>query len=150
MSAQQSAVPSAWALRMGYGGLIPFVALALVASFADEDHRTFAAVALVAYGTVITSFLGAIHWGLVMRDASAQSLALLAWGVPACRAASKLPDAAGGFAVGLLCRGPCGVPEISVAGLAVYAPDPDQHCQRELHCRVRGVLVMRLCPSRVP
>jgi hypothetical protein len=38
-------------------------------------------LALAGYGAVIASFLGAIHWGLVMRDASKQSLSLLGWGV---------------------------------------------------------------------
>ena len=38
-------------------------------------------LALLAYGAVIASFLGAIHWGLVMREAPAQPLPSLVWGV---------------------------------------------------------------------
>jgi hypothetical protein len=70
-----------WALRMGYGGLIPFVALALGTWILDPSQRAFTGLALLAYGATITCFLGAIHWGFVMRDASDQSFSLLAWGV---------------------------------------------------------------------
>lgn len=66
---------------MGYGGLIPFVALALCTWILDPSLRNFAGLALLAYGATITSFLGAIHWGFVMRDPSVQSFSLLAWGV---------------------------------------------------------------------
>jgi len=38
-------------------------------------------LALLGYGATITSFLGAIHWGFVMRDGSKQSFVLLGWGV---------------------------------------------------------------------
>ena len=73
--------PSVWAQRLGYAGLIPFVLLAIGSWVADPEHRLAAGFALASYGAVIASFLGAIHWGLVMRDASGQSAALLGWGV---------------------------------------------------------------------
>ena len=75
---------------MGFGGLIPFVLLALAVWLADPAYRAFAGLALLGYGAVIASFLGAIHWGLVMRHTSINSLnsldspaplAVLAWGV---------------------------------------------------------------------
>jgi len=66
---------------MGYAGLLPFVLLAIATWLADPDGRAFAGFALAGYGAVIASFLGAIHWGLVMQDTSRQSLALLGWGV---------------------------------------------------------------------
>jgi hypothetical protein len=66
---------------MGYGGLIPFVALALAVCLAGPATRTLCGGALLAYAACIASFLGAIHWGLVMRDASGQSVAALGWGV---------------------------------------------------------------------
>jgi hypothetical protein len=81
MSASNDPIPSLWARRVGYGGLIPFVFLALAVWIADPAYRAFSGLALMAYGAVIASFLGAIHWGLVMRDTSYQSLALLGWGV---------------------------------------------------------------------
>jgi hypothetical protein len=37
--------------------------------------------ALVGYGATIASFLGAIHWGLVMRQGPVQSVPSLLWGV---------------------------------------------------------------------
>ena len=81
VSAANKASPSAWAQRMGYGGLIPFVALSLAIGFADPAYRVFSSLALVGYGAVIASFLGALHWGMAMRHAPAQSFAVLGWGV---------------------------------------------------------------------
>jgi precorrin-6B methylase 2 len=46
---------------LGYGGLIPFVALAAAAALGIVD-----AAALLAYGAVILSFVGALHWGFAM------------------------------------------------------------------------------------
>jgi hypothetical protein len=66
---------------MGYAGLVPFVVPAIALSIGDPAHRSFLVLALLGYGAVIASFLGAIHWGLVMRDASTQSPVLLIWGV---------------------------------------------------------------------
>jgi hypothetical protein len=66
---------------MGYAGLVPFVVLALAIWFANPSYRVFSSLALLGYGAVIASFLGALHWGLVMRDAHSQSFALLGWGV---------------------------------------------------------------------
>lgn len=50
---------------LGYGGLIPFVGLTLLISLAAE-YRQFLSVALVGYGAVILSFVGALHWGFAM------------------------------------------------------------------------------------
>lgn len=50
---------------LGYGGLLPFIGLALVIPFSDE-HGEFLGRALVAYGAVILSFVGALHWGFAM------------------------------------------------------------------------------------
>ncbi len=52
---------------LGYAGLIPFVALAAAVWWLPAAERITAAFALTAYGATITSFLGAIHWGLAMR-----------------------------------------------------------------------------------
>ena len=66
---------------MGYGGLIPFVGLSLAIWFANPAYRVFSSLALLGYGAVIASFLGALHWGMAMRHASAQSFTALGWGV---------------------------------------------------------------------
>ena len=73
--------PSVWARRLGFGGLIPFVGLAMALWLAPSGDRPFAAMALLAYGATIASFLGAIHWGLSMREGPSQSVPSLLWGV---------------------------------------------------------------------
>lgn len=50
---------------LGYGGLIPFVFLTL-ALWAEPSDSAFWTLALVSYGAVILSFVGAIHWGIAM------------------------------------------------------------------------------------
>ena len=58
---------------LGYGGLLPFIFLALLIPF-SLDSRPLFANALVNYGAVILSFVGALHWGFAMtvQDMSAQ------------------------------------------------------------------------------
>ncbi|WP_439865336.1 DUF3429 domain-containing protein [Pseudomonas antarctica] len=50
---------------LGYGGLLPFIFLALLIPF-SLDYRQFFEAALVNYGAVILSFVGALHWGFAM------------------------------------------------------------------------------------
>ncbi len=50
---------------LGYSGLLPFVGLTLLICFAAES-REFLSIALVGYGAVILSFVGALHWGFAM------------------------------------------------------------------------------------
>ncbi len=50
---------------LGYGGLVPFIALAL-ATVIDDHHAALWSDALIAYGAVILSFVGALHWGFAM------------------------------------------------------------------------------------
>jgi hypothetical protein len=50
---------------LGYGGLIPFIVLA-PASLLDHHHGIAWSDALYAYGAIILSFVGALHWGLAM------------------------------------------------------------------------------------
>jgi hypothetical protein len=45
--------------------LIPFVVLAAVA-VVGGDYAGFCSYALIAYGTVILSFVGAVHWGIAL------------------------------------------------------------------------------------
>ncbi len=53
---------AAW---LGYGGLLPFISLPLL-MIADHDHRVLWSDALTAYGAVILSFVGALHWAFAM------------------------------------------------------------------------------------
>lgn len=50
---------------LGYGGLIPFLILP-PASLLDQQHGAVWSDALYAYGAIILSFIGALHWGLAM------------------------------------------------------------------------------------
>ena len=72
--------PGPLALRLGYAGLIPFVAGALLTWLVRPDAHPYVTLALSAYAAVIVSFLGGIHWGFAMRRAEAVP-ALLGWGV---------------------------------------------------------------------
>jgi hypothetical protein len=76
-------------VTLGYAGLAPFVAGVLGITLLEGEPRQFAARALVAYGAVILSFLGAVHWGLLLqtesRGAQSRRIAavlpsLAAWG----------------------------------------------------------------------
>ena len=73
--------PSLWARRLGVGGLVPFVGLAVALWLAWPGGWSLAGVGLLGYGATISSFLGAIHWGLVMREGPAQPVPSLLWGV---------------------------------------------------------------------
>lgn len=50
---------------LGYGGLIPFIVLA-PASLVDQAHGWVWSDALFAYGAIILSFVGALHWAFAM------------------------------------------------------------------------------------
>ena len=59
----------ALAVLLGLGGLIPFLACGFGAVWLrDEVQATELLAALIAYGAVILSFLGAVHWGLALED----------------------------------------------------------------------------------
>lgn len=48
---------------LGWSGLLPFIGGALAVAVAPPAWHETALRALVAYGAVIVSFLGGIHWG---------------------------------------------------------------------------------------
>ena len=52
---------------LGYAGLLPFAGAAALAVLGPPSWRASALAALVAYGAVILSFLGAVHWGIALR-----------------------------------------------------------------------------------
>ncbi len=91
-------VPSAgrW---LGYAGLIPFVAALLGFVFGGDARQAYFAQQFIAYGAVILSFIGAVHWGLALGSGRLQIMrlsfsvlpALLAW------AALLLPRAPGAW-----------------------------------------------------
>ena len=68
---------------LGYGGLLPFLALAVLTSV-DHERAVFWHGSLRAYGAVILSFVGALHWGFAMVLDDITPLkrnAMLAWSV---------------------------------------------------------------------
>jgi hypothetical protein len=81
MTGHTSSSPSTWARGLGYGGLVPFVGLTLALWFLPVPQQAMAATVLLAYSASILSFIGAIHWGLAMRDTSGPRTAMLLWGV---------------------------------------------------------------------
>lgn len=105
----QLPLPVAW---LGYGGLLPFVALAGVGWWAPSAPLWN--TALLGYGAVILSFVGALHWGFAMALGGlteAQRTRCFVWSVvPSLLAwpALLLPAAGGaalliaGFALHLL------------------------------------------------
>lgn len=72
--------PSPWAHRLGYAGLIPFVAGAGLVWLVNPEAHPYAVLALATYASVIVSFLGGIHWGVAFRQEQ-PDMRLLAWGV---------------------------------------------------------------------
>ena len=68
-----------WMERLGYAGLIPFLALAaLTALCGDAAMAARLAEYNLLYGVAIVSFLGAVHWGLVVGLSVQENPACLA------------------------------------------------------------------------
>ncbi len=68
---------------LGYGGLLPFLVLT-PASLLDYHHGAVWSDVLYAYGAIILSFIGALHWGLAMslpELSERQRSAWFAWSV---------------------------------------------------------------------
>jgi hypothetical protein len=63
-----SSDPPAWANVLGYAGLFPFVALSAAFFLPERVSHSFISHAFSSYAVAIISFLGAIHWGLEMRE----------------------------------------------------------------------------------
>ena len=80
VAAPAAAVPDPTALRLGYAGLLPFILGAALVWFVRPDARGHVLAALAAYGAVIVSFLGGIHWGLGFRSARPEPARFI-WGI---------------------------------------------------------------------
>jgi hypothetical protein len=77
----QAPLPSTLAVRLGYAGLLPFAAGALIVWLVRVDELPFAAQALSAYAALIVSFLGGIHWGLALHQPGEGPAGPFLWGV---------------------------------------------------------------------
>lgn len=65
LSSELNRLPPPHVGWLGYGGLLPFIGLVIL-SAADPQRAPAWSDALVGYGAVILSFVGALHWGLAM------------------------------------------------------------------------------------
>jgi hypothetical protein len=68
------------AFKLGIAGLIPFIVLAGLSFATPSTYKDVILLCLLAYAASISSFLGAIHWGLTMRDVNPNGMYLI-WGV---------------------------------------------------------------------
>jgi len=68
---------------LGYGGVLPFLAgLIVVVAAGDGPVRDWASRLTLAYGAVILSFLGAVHWGRLLERGTLQDAPTVAfWSV---------------------------------------------------------------------
>jgi Protein of unknown function (DUF3429) len=81
MNANQATIEQ-WAYRLGLGGLLPFFALTLVVWFAPTALGGLAPEAQVLYAASILTFIGAVHWGLVLGASDGGPVAgTLIWSV---------------------------------------------------------------------
>ncbi|MCG8442567.1 MAG: DUF3429 domain-containing protein [Caulobacterales bacterium] len=104
------------ALWLGGTGALPFILLAGASVLAGGADAERAAFALAAYGAVILSFLGGVHWGLAIAGHGAQGVAwpmsarlcvsvvpsLAGWGALLLAEPVRLPTLAGAFALWLV------------------------------------------------
>jgi hypothetical protein len=133
-SSLSHAKPDELAARLGYAGLLPFVAGALLVWLVRAEVHAYVSLALSAYAALILSFLGGIHWGLAMRSPQPGHVGLI-WGVVpslvAWPAAVMPPDA------GLVIQG--------LMFIACYAVDRQLYPQQG----VAGWLTLRFRLSAV-
>ena len=81
MTPPELAFPSTAARILGLAGLLPFLAGAAALAVLDAPGlQAWAGTALAAYGALIATFLGGIHWGLAMLGRPPLNLRL-GWGV---------------------------------------------------------------------
>ena len=118
---------------LGYGGLLPFIALALAALAGLAPHVAWGG-ALRAYAAVILGFVGALHWGFAMALAGlspAQRQAAFIWSV--------VPSLLGWLA---LLAPP-------VAGVALLVPGFLAHYAQDLRLARRAPLPAWYLPLRL-
>ena len=53
---------------LSYGGLLPFIASVIGFYVLDETYRTFSMLAFITYAAVIIGFVGAVHWGFLLKE----------------------------------------------------------------------------------
>ena len=71
-SKRTTEVPKA-ALLLGYAGLIPFLAGAVMLWLVGPEQEGWWLRMLTGYAVVILAFMGAVHWGLAMKTSGARA-----------------------------------------------------------------------------
>jgi hypothetical protein len=132
---------------LGYGGLLPFALLTAALWALEPGHRLhgLALTGLLAYGAVILSFLGAVHWGFALSRPDARAPLLLALGVvPALVGAATLamrPETA--LVTQMIAFGAVWLYEHRVVGVGVLGK-PYLDLRRTLTIAVLGILLFAL------
>ena len=116
MDSAETKVPAS-AAWLGGLGAVPFIALSGALPLLDGAQRLVVSHALLAYGAVILSFLGGIHWGLAIRDHRGADMEQL-W---ARLILSVAPSLAGWIA--LLVAGTAGLLMLAIAVAAMLPVD---------------------------
>ncbi len=62
---------------LGYGGLIPFILTLAGIYFGNHAISAYSVVAFISYASVILGFVGAVHWGFILKSDLAQRQGLL-------------------------------------------------------------------------
>jgi hypothetical protein len=65
---------------LGLAGVVPFIALGL-ASHVEWTHQDAVQFALISYGALILAFVGALQWGLAMRQSGPLAARAYFWSV---------------------------------------------------------------------
>ncbi|NGX15075.1 DUF3429 family protein [Wenzhouxiangella sp. XN24] len=68
---------------LGYAGLVPFVAALLGGLLGGAGQQAYFAQQFIAYGAVILSFVGAVHWGTALASGSLRIMRLAISVLPA-------------------------------------------------------------------
>lgn len=130
---------------LGFAGLIPFVVLTVGCWTVDLDWLGYFIKGQLAYGIVILSFLGGIHWGAAMLStelSEEQTRKAFVWGVlPSIIAWSA--TMMGGFGFALLMAGFIGAYQVDKRLFVWYRmPDWFVHLRFKLTCVVITALVL--------
>ncbi|MEN2494910.1 MAG: hypothetical protein TECD_00820 [Hyphomicrobiaceae bacterium hypho_1] len=67
-----TSVPFA-ALTWGWAGIIPFVASSYASVFADEIWKQYSLQIITQYGAIILTFMGGVHWGILLNKLKTSS-----------------------------------------------------------------------------
>ena len=140
---------------LGYGGALPFLGLAACTYFKVALPGISPVEGLLTYGAVILSFIGALHWGVVMaqHEQVVPRLASLLYGwsvMPAliAWAALLMPDRVGATVIAL-CFVACWRIDMQVIKSGLW---PAWMARLRLHltsCAVASLAVIVLLPYEV-